>query len=97
MKVRVAFDTGGRVYTYEWPDWWRSSPEVGDVVETPPSAAFPEGGRVATVLGIGSDYDGPLVTLVRKMDWLQPLSCGHSEVWRGGELLSSTCDCVVHG
>ena len=102
VKVRVAFDKGGMAYTYEWPDWWRSSPEVGDVVEVPPNWAFPEGGRVGTVVGIGSDYDGPLATLVRKVEAVftpvtRTLSCGHYEVWQGDQLLSATCDCVAYG
>lgn len=67
MKVRVAFDTGGRHYAYEWPDV-REPLVQGDVVEVPASWAFPGGGRIATVVGIGSDYDGPMAVLVRKVE-----------------------------
>lgn len=65
MKVRVAFETGNTAYTYHWPDEAVVQPDIGDIVEVPPNWAFPDGGRTGTVIGIGSDYSGPMATLVR--------------------------------
>jgi hypothetical protein len=55
--VKIQADTGRRVLTYEITE----PVEVGDTVMVPPPFWVPaDPPRTATVVALGSDYDGPL-------------------------------------
>lgn len=58
--IRVRFSPRGREYTY----LSAGDAEVGDLVEVPPNS-FKSVPSVALVVGIGSNYNGPVVPIIR--------------------------------
>lgn len=68
--VQVKIMGAARRYTYGWifsPLEGGRPLEIGDKVEIPPNAVQEEG-AAATVVALGSDYTGPMKSLVRKID-----------------------------
>lgn len=68
QTVQVAFPVGQRRYTYRYmfdPAAGRAALAVGDVVEVPANEVSPDGDGTAVVVALGSDYCGPMKTIVR--------------------------------
>ena len=64
--VRVEILGAWRPYTYAWefdPEEGGQPLKVGDRVELPPNQVQDEGSGM--VVGLGSDYDGPMKNIVR--------------------------------
>lgn len=62
-RVRVAFASGSGEYTYLTEG---INLKIGDIVEVPGNFVNPHP-RKAEVTGLGSDYDGPCKSIIRKV------------------------------
>jgi hypothetical protein len=81
--VQVRIEGAIRRYTYGWTyDAVTGRPlKVGDKVEIPPNQVQEEG-SAATVVALGSDYKGPVKSIVRVIDG--PKADGpEDDLWAG--------------
>lgn len=68
--VQVRIEGAVRNYTYGWvwdPETGGQPLKIGDKVEIPPNQVQEEG-AAATVVALGSDYNGPMKSIVRVID-----------------------------
>jgi hypothetical protein len=82
--VRVQILGAPREYTYQWEfDVARGEMPlgVGDRVEIPPNQVQ-EDGASATVCGLGSDYTGPMKSIVRRIPRTET---AEDDMWEGTE------------
>lgn len=86
--VQVQILGAPRKYTYGWvfnPLEGGGALRVGDRVEIPPNQVQAEGSS-ATVVALGSDYDGPMKSIVRKIGGGDPKASGpEDDLWAGWE------------
>lgn len=89
--VRVEIMGAARSYTYGWvfnPAEGGLPLSIGDRVEIPPNSVQAEG-SAATVIGLTSDYTGPMKSIVRKItptpDADPKASGPEDDLWAGWE------------
>lgn len=86
--VQVEILGSKRKYTYGWvfdPTEGGVPLKVGDKVEIPPNQVQAEGSS-ATVAALGSDYTGPMKSIVRKIGGDNPkASAPEDDLWGGWE------------
>lgn len=84
--VQVKILGSYRKYTYGWvynPLEGGRALTIGDKVEIPPNQVQAEGSS-ATVVELGSDYDGPMKSIVRVIDGPKA-SAPEDDLWGGWE------------
>lgn len=84
--VQVRIEGAPRRYTYGWgfdPTEGGKPLKVGDRVEIPPNQVQEEGSS-ATVVELGSDYTGPMKSIVRVIDGPKAPS-PEDDLWGGWE------------
>lgn len=82
--VQVHIEGAPRRYTYGWVyDHEAGSPlKVGDRVEIPPNQVQEEGAS-ATVVALGSDYTGPMKSIVRVIPDGPKAGGPEDDLWAG--------------
>ena len=84
VQVKVA--GSARLFTYGWvfdPDKGGRPLKIDDRVELPPNQVHPEGSS-GVVEKMGSDYTGPLKSIVRVIDGPK-VSAPEEDLWGGWE------------
>lgn len=85
--VQVTISGAARRYTYGWvynPLQGGRALNVGDRVELPPNQVQEEGSS-GTVARLGSDYTGPMKSIVRVIDGPKVSGPPEGDLWGGWE------------